>query len=89
MAEAAGEERPSRGELEGRFSLPVITTSSMDYQKLAGVRSVQVDGAEWQELREVEMEWKLQPGPNRLSVRAVNVFGREGRTSHAEIVCDR
>jgi hypothetical protein len=44
MAEAAGEERPSRGELEGRFSLPVITTSSMDYQKLAGVRDVQVDG---------------------------------------------
>tara|TARA_B100001115_G_C15837206_1_gene418849 strand:- start:204 stop:2093 length:1890 start_codon:yes stop_codon:yes gene_type:complete len=51
--------------------------------------SVQVDGAEWQELREVEMEWKLQLGPNRLAVRAVNVFGREGRTSHAEIACER
>ena len=50
--------------------------------------SVQVDGAEWQELREVKMEWKLQPGPNRLAVRAVNVFGREGRTSHAEVVCE-
>ncbi|MGB0603598.1 MAG: hypothetical protein ACPGRY_01490, partial [Candidatus Latescibacterota bacterium] len=51
--------------------------------------AVQVDGAEWQELREVEMEWKLQSGPNRLAVRAVNVFGREGRTSHAEIACER
>ena len=50
--------------------------------------AVQVDGAEWQELREVEMEWKLQSGPNRLAVRAVNVFGREGRTSHAEVVCE-
>ena len=50
--------------------------------------AVQVDGAEWQELREVEMEWKLQPGPNRLAVRAVNVFDREGRTSYAEVVCE-
>ncbi len=46
---------------------------------------VRVDEGEWQELREGQMQWPLHARENALEVRAVNVFGREGRTACAQV----
>ncbi len=49
---------------------------------------VQRDGGEWSTC-EPQLEWKLQPGRNRLAMRAVNELGRGGEPAVVEVMWGR
>ena len=46
---------------------------------------VRVDGGEWQKQNGPTVTWPLHAGSNRVEVKIVNVFGREGKASSATV----
>ena len=45
---------------------------------------VQIDGGDWQK-HTGPLQWELHAGDNKLSVRGVNIFGKEGRSAHLHL----